>query len=343
MPREATIKAVPLARRSVLALLCLAPRAVRAQAAEWKPTRPINLIVPWAAGGSTDQVTRLVAGELSPALGQTIVIINQPGASGAIGTRSALEAPRDGYTWTSGAVQDLGAYETLGSLKTRITDWNLFLTVANISVLSVAAASPYGTAAQLIAAMRELPNNITVATAGVTSSGHAAMDVVANAAHVTYRNVTYDGGNPAVVATVSGETVATSQVASEQADMIRGKMLRPLGTVSDKPLTIEGYGTIPPLSDTIPGLKAPPNYFGIFVPPGVPPEVIRTLQAIWKDKIADDAALRAYAAAHGALFTPAYGAEAQSLAKPAVQANAWQLFNSGKAHVSPASLGIAPP
>jgi len=82
--------------------------------AEWKPTRPINLIVPWAAGGSTDQITRITATQLEPLLGQTIVIINQAGASGSLGTRSALDAARDGYTWTSGAAQDLGAYETLG-------------------------------------------------------------------------------------------------------------------------------------------------------------------------------------------------------------------------------------
>ena len=74
------------------------------------PARPINLIVPWAAGGATDQVIRLTASELEKTLGQTIVIINQPGASGAIGTKSALDATRDGYTWTGGAVQDLGAY-----------------------------------------------------------------------------------------------------------------------------------------------------------------------------------------------------------------------------------------
>jgi tripartite-type tricarboxylate transporter receptor subunit TctC len=85
-----------------------------AQAQQWKPTRPINLIVPWAAGGSTDQVTRVTAAELEKALGQTIVIVNQPGASGSIGTKSALDAPKDGYTWAAGAAQDLGAYETLG-------------------------------------------------------------------------------------------------------------------------------------------------------------------------------------------------------------------------------------
>ena len=79
--------------------------ALPAAAQNWKPTRPINLIVPWAAGGSTDQVTRVAAAEMEKALGQTIVIVNQPGASGAIGTKSALDAPKDGYTWAAGAAQ----------------------------------------------------------------------------------------------------------------------------------------------------------------------------------------------------------------------------------------------
>ena len=96
---------------------CSPSPPARAQAQNWKPTRPINLIVPWAAGGSTDQITRVTAAELEKVLGQTIVIVNQPGASGSIGTKSAFDAPRDGYTWTAGAAQDLGTYQTLGSLE----------------------------------------------------------------------------------------------------------------------------------------------------------------------------------------------------------------------------------
>ncbi len=315
----------------------------RAQAATWKPSRPINLIVPWAAGGATDQVTRVVASELEAPLNQTIVIVNQPGASGAIGTKSVMDAPHDGYTWTSGAVQDLGTYETLGSVKAGLGDWELFLSVANVSVLSVGANTPYKTAAELVDAMRAKPGSITVATAGVTSAGHAAMDLLANAAHVTYRHVTYDGGNPAVVATVSGETSATAQLAGEEAEMIRGKLLRPLAAMGDEAVTLDGYGVIPALSDTIPGFTAPANYFGIFLPKGVPAEVTATMQAIWRDTIANNPKLKAYAADHGALFAPAYGEAAQKLAFPAVQANAWQLFNSGKAKVSPASVGISAP
>ena len=115
---------------------------------------------------------------MEKSLGQTIVIINQPGASGSIGTRSALEAAKDGYTWTAGAAQDLGAYQTLGSLDTSIKDWNLFLSVANVQVIGVNTKAPYQDAKELMDAMKAQPGKISVATAGVTSSGHMAMEMV---------------------------------------------------------------------------------------------------------------------------------------------------------------------
>lgn len=320
--------------------LLMSPPAL---AADWKPTRPINLIVPWAAGGSTDQITRLVASEMEKPLGQTIVIINQPGASGSIGTRSALEAPKDGYTWTAGAAQDLGAYQTLGSLNSSIADWHLFLSVANVQVIGVGPNTPYQSAKELLDAMKAQPGKISVATAGVTSAGHNAMELIAKVAGVKYRHVTYDGGNPAVVATVAGETEVTTQLAVEEADMIRGKRLRPLATVSNKPLELDGYGTIPPLSDTLPGFSAPTNYFGIFIPKGVPDDVVATVQKIWIETVSRSEALKKYAVSRGALFAPVYGEAAQKAAFPAVQANAWLLFDSGKAKVSPDTVGIPRP
>ena len=325
---------------SVLALVAATPSAL---AQNWKPTRPINLIVPWAAGGSTDQVTRVTAAELEKVLGQTIVVINQPGASGSIGTKSALDAPKDGYTWTAGAAQDLGAYETLGSLKTRINDWHLFLNVANIQVIGVNPKTPYNNPKELLDAMKAKPGQISVATAGVTSAGHNAMEAIAKVTGVKYKHVTYDGGNPAVVATVSGEADVTTQLAVEQADMIRGKRLRPLATVSDKALELEGYGTIPPLAATLPGFTAPANYFGIFLPKGVPDEVVKTLEKAWAETIVKSEALKKYANSRGALFAPLSGDAAQTAVFPAVQANAWLLFDGGKAKVSPDTVGIAKP
>ncbi len=331
-----------LKARSVVLATLLAGVAGGALA-DWKPTRPINLIVPWAAGGSTDQVTRVTATQLEKALGQTIVIVNQPGASGAIGTKSVWDAPRDGYTWTAGAAQDLGAYQTLGTLDAPIKDWNLFLSVANIQVMSVNPKTPYKTAQDLLDAMKKEPGKISVATAGVTSAGHNAMELVSKATGVQYKHVTYDGGNPAVIATVSGETEVTTQLAVEQADMIRGKRLRPLATVSDKPLVLEGYGSIPPLADTIKGFSTPTNYFGIFIPKGVPDEVLQTVQKIWTEQITNNEALKKYAASRGALFAPLSGDAAQKAVFPAVQANAWLLFDTGKAKIKPDTIGIPKP
>ena len=232
---------------------------------------PITIIVPWAAGGSTDQVTRITAAEIEKALGQKVVIVNQPGASGSIGTKNALEAPKDGYTWTAGAAKDLGTYKVLGMLDTTIQDWALFLNVANVSTLSVNPSTPYKTVNELLDAMRAKPGQISVATAGVNSSGHSAIEAIARQANVKYKHVTYDGGNPAVVATVAGETDVTTQLTVEQAEMIRGKRLRPLAVVGDKPVELDGYGTIEPLTKSMPQFKEPANYFGIFIPKSVPP------------------------------------------------------------------------
>ncbi len=333
-------------RRALLkTLIALAVASISSTPAlaQWKPTKPINLIVPWAAGGSTDQVTRVTAAEIEKVLGQKIVVVNQPGASGSIGTKNAFEAPKDGYTWTAGAAQDLGVYQSLGMLNASLKDWHLFLNVANIAVVGVNPSTPYQNINQLIDAMKAKPGEIKVATAGVTSGGHNAMEAISRATGVKYRHVTYDGGNPAVVSTVSGETDLTTQLAVEQAEMIRGKRIRPLATVSDRPLEIEGFGVIEPITKAIPGFKAPANYFGIFVPKGVPAEVTATLEKIWASTIVNNDALKKYAANRGALFAPSAGEAAQTAAFPAVQANAWLLHSGGKTKVSPDTVGIAKP
>ncbi len=228
-------------------------------------------------------------------------MVNQGGASGSIGTRNVLQAPHDGYTWASGAAKDLGTYAVSGMLDTKIADWRLYVHVVNVSVLWVNPNSPYKTPQELVDAMKAKPGQVSVATAGVNSSGHAAIEAFTKALGVTYKHVTYDGGNPAVISTVSGETEVTTQLAVEQANMIRAKRLRPLAVLSDKPLELEGFGTIPPITSTIKGYKPDANYFGIFVPKDVPAHVLATLDMIWKDVIMKSEALKKYATANGAI------------------------------------------
>ena len=324
------------------AALALAGTA-SAQNYPWKPEKPITLIVPWAAGGSTDQVSRVAAAEMEKALGQKIVVVNQGGASGSIGTRNALQAPADGYTWTAGAAKDLGTYVVSGMLDTKITDWRLYLSVINVSVLSVTNNSPYKTPKDVVDAMKAKPGQVSVATAGINSSGHTAIEAFSRALGVTYKHVSYDGGNPAVIATVAGEAEMTTQLAVEQANMIRGKRLRPLAVLSDRPLELEGFGTIPPITTQLSGYKPDANYFGIFIPKNVPAPVLQTVDAIWKDVVMKSEALKKYATTNGAVYAPAYGDEALKVAMPVIQSTAWAIQEGGKAKVSPDTVGIPKP
>lgn len=309
----------------------------------WNPTKPITIIVPWGAGGSTDQVTRVVAAELEEPLGQRVVIVNTPGASGSVGTNEALMAPHDGYTWAAGAAADLGAYPIKDLLDTTLDDWVLYLNVANVSVVAVNKDTPYQTMQDLLDAFEANPGEIPVATAGQLSAGHQAMEAIRKYTGVEYKHVTYDGGNPAVIATVAGEADVTTQLAVESADMVRGGELRPLAVLDDKPLNLEGYGEIPAVTQWIPDYESAPNYFGIWVPADAPPEVIETMGEIWDTDIANSDALKEYAASRGAVFDPAWGSAAVVKAMPFLQIVAWNYYDGGQAVISPDEIGIPRP
>ncbi len=309
-------------------------------AAQWKPTKPINIIVPWAAGGATDQVTRVAAGELEEALGAKIVVINQPGAAGSIGTMNALNAPRDGYTWTAGAPKQLGTYPVLGLANTKLDDFHVFVSVTQVPIVSVNPNSPFQNMQQLLDAMKASPGTITFATAGNTSSGHIAAEAISKATGLKYRHVTYDGGNPAVISTVSGETQVTTQLASEQAEMIKGKRLRPLAVVGNKALEIEGYGTVPPITNWVKGLPSVDTAFGIFIPKGAPAEVAATVEKVWAEKIANSEKLKAYSKGRSVLFSPMAGKAAHDAVWPTIVTDAWIINEAGMAKVSPEKLGI---
>ncbi len=309
----------------------------------WQPKKPVTIIVPWAAGGSTDQVTRVVAGELETPLGQKIVIVNQPGASGSVGTKAVIDAPHDGYTWSAGAASDLGSYKVLGLLDTTIQDWVIFTDVANVSVVAVNKDTPYKTFAELLQAFKDHPGEIPVATAGQLSAGHNAIEAIRKYTGIDYKHVSYDGGNPAVIATVAGETQVTTQLAVEEADMLKGGKLRALAVLDNKPLQLQGYGEIPPVTNWIKDFEPAPNYFGIWVPKDAPKEVIETFGKLWDTAIANSDQLKNYAASRGAVFNPAWGDAAQKQVMPYLSQVAWNYFTGGKAKISPDTIGIPKP
>ncbi|WEJ33611.1 MULTISPECIES: tripartite tricarboxylate transporter substrate-binding protein [unclassified Devosia] len=311
-------------------------------AQEWKPDRPINLIVPWGAGGSTDQVTRVTAPILAEALGVEVVVVNQPGASGAIGTQEVLNAPRDGYTWTANAIANNATYAVTGLLEdTDIDDWHIYLSVANVPVVSVPVDSEFTDFGQLLEAFKTRGNSVTVATAGITSSGGTAIAALSGAADgFDYNMITYDGGGPAAIATAAGEAMVTTQLAVEQTELIRGKRLRALAVLSDQPLLLEGVDPIPPITDWLPDMELAPDYFGIFIPTGVPDEVVATLDKIWAEKVSTAESIKTYAETFGAVFAPSHGAEARALAMPVVILEACDAVGRGEAVKDPSTIGI---
>ncbi|UUP19822.1 Bug family tripartite tricarboxylate transporter substrate binding protein [Nitratireductor thuwali] len=309
--------------------------------AQWKPDKPINIIVPWAAGGSTDQVTRVVAPILEEALDAQIVVVNQPGASGSIGTKAALDAPRDGYTWTANAIANNATYAVTGLIEdTSIEDYRIYLHVANVPVVSVHADSEYQDFGELLEAMRT-GDAVTVGTAGVNSSGGMALAAIKEAAgDINARMVSYDGGNPAAIAAASGEVVATTQLAVEQTEMIRGGRLRPLAVLSDEPLTVEGLDPIPPITEWLPDMHIAADYFGILIPTGAPQEVYDAVDKAWAEHVANSEELQTYARERGAVFDPAYGEEALAKAMPVIRAEACARVERGEAVVDPSEIGI---
>ncbi len=330
-----------LTAAAVLALVAAGAPAM----AEWKPDKPINIIVPWSAGGSTDQVTRVVAPILEEALGTPIVIVNQPGASGSIGTKAALDAPRDGYTWTANAIANNATYSVTGMIEgTSINDYYVMLHVANVPVVSVNADRPYKDFGEFLEAMKT--GDVKIGTAGVNSSGGMAMAAIkeaAGGADLTARMVTYDGGNPAVLAAASGEVDATTQLATEQTEMIKAGKLRSLAVLSDKELVVEGLDPIPPVTQWLPEMPVAPDYFGVFIPVGAPAEVYETVGKAWEEKVMTSAAMQAYASERGAVFDPSVGDAAMAKAMPVVIAEACARVTRGEAVIDPSEIGITCP
>jgi len=331
-----------LKKRLIAGLAAVGLLFVGTVSAEWNPDRPIRIIVPWSAGGSTDQFVRTLAGDLEDALKQKVVVVNQTGGAGAVGTKAALEAEHDGYTWTAGAAKDLGTYIVTGAIDTRLEDWHLFLGLVNYTLLSVNPESKFQSVEDVVAAMKSAPDSVTIATGGINSASGASAEAMKAAVGGDYKMVPYDGGNPAVQSTVSHETEMTTQLVSEQYEMLRAKRLKPLAAFTPNAVAIPGVGTVPSITESIDAKVGPVN-FGIWAPKDVPAEVIETMGKIWETKIKSSERLAAYAESKGLTVNVIWGQAAYDYAFPTTQINAWQIHDGGKSKVSPDTVGIPRP
>jgi tripartite-type tricarboxylate transporter receptor subunit TctC len=326
----------------MLALLAVLAWVGPVTAQEWKPTKTITAIVPWPAGGATDLTVRILASEMEKVLGQRISVVNTAGASGAIGMQNAYDAPRDGYTWTGNADVSVVNYPVLDLMKVTHRDWNQWYALMTPNIIAVTADYPAKDLPDLVRMMKEKPGQVAVASAGVGSSGHTALEVFSSVLGVKARHVPYAGGNPAVVATISGESDVVMQLSMEEADMIRAGKLKPLANMSDKPLNISGYGEVPPITKFFPNFPSIGSHFGLMIAKGAPPEVIAAVSKAF-DAAAKSEALAKFADQKAVFLVNLKGAEADKKMEDVASIVTWTLFDTGSAKISPAQFNISKP
>ena len=268
--------------RKLLAVLLLAPCLALAQA---YPSKPVKLIVPFPAGGTTDLIARLIQAKFQENLGQTLIIENKGGAGGSIGAAEAAKAPPDGYTllmvFDTHAVNHHLYKQAPDPFKTLE---HICLMVTSPSSLVVVTSFAPNNMRDLVAHAKGNPQAVTYATAGPASSNHLAALLFERHAGVRMTHVPYKGGGPMVQALL-GQQVNI-------AFMSTPLILPHIKSGKVKPLAVGGKNRIaqlpdvPTLSETFPGFEQI-SWFGILAPVGAPRDVIarvhrdmlRTLQA----------------------------------------------------------------
>ena len=270
----------------------LAPTTVLAQA--W-PAKPVKLIIPYAAGGPTDILGRVISQPLGEALGQAIVIENRPGVGAIVGAQAVAKAPADGYTLLLGDINlsvNPALYKTL-PYDAKMELAPVSMVAAAPLVLVVNAGSSYGTLADLVAAARKNPGKVTFGSAGAGNTTHLVPELLKASQNIEATHVPYKGAGPAVIDLASGQIdFVISGLSGVQALVAAGK-LRALAITGDKRANV--MPLVPTFAEA--GVPLPEaklgSWWGILVPTGTPPAIIAQLnQAIAKALASPDTKAR---------------------------------------------------
>jgi tripartite-type tricarboxylate transporter receptor subunit TctC len=271
------------------AVLC-APLVSTAQAASDYPNRSIRMIVGFGPGGATDTFTRILAGPLSQALGQTMFVENVAGASGYIGWRTVAAASPDGYTLMM-AENALVIRPGFTDIKPPFDPSTEFEPVAFVATsplaICVANSIPANNMKELAALSHSSAKKLTFASAGVTSVSQLVWDVVREGAKIDAIDVPYRGGGPAMADLIAGHvdiTVPSSQVAKPLVDSNRIKCLAVTGNARSPALP-----NVPTLAEA--GVKHADVdlrfWFSVFGPKGLPADITARLQKGIQTALAD--------------------------------------------------------
>jgi tripartite-type tricarboxylate transporter receptor subunit TctC len=269
--------------RAIAALLSALLVWPAVAAAQTFPTKTIRIIVPYAPGGSTDVVFRLLAPRLSEDFGQSVVVENRPGGSSTIGLDLAAKSPPDGHTWGTPNIT-FGANPSLFKKMPFDSEKDL-LPVSQVSVvtmvLSVHPSVPARSVKQLIALAKARPGALNFGSAGNASANHLATAKFMHMSGINLTHVPYKGGGPAVISLVGGETSMLFATIPSAIQHIQSGRLRALAV--SRAQRNPALPDVPTVAEAgVPGYEAI-EWNGVMVPAGTPPAVIRRIhQAITK-------------------------------------------------------------
>ncbi len=265
-------------RRSVLAGIAALTAAAPLRAfAQNYPERPITLVVPFAAGGSTDILARVVAEHLRQALGQPVIIENRTGASGNIGTATVARAAPDGYTFLFNTMSVHTMNHALFATMPfdGVKDFSPIALLAYVTNTMVVHPSvPAKTVAEFIAYAKQNPGKINYASAGPGSTNHLCAALFEKMAGVEMVHVPYRGGAPAVADTVGGQTQLFFTAGTQSLEHVKAGKLRLLAVTEGKRSAL--LPDIPTVAETLPGYEMA-VWYGAFGPAGMPKDVVAKL------------------------------------------------------------------
>ncbi len=241
------------------------------------PARPVTYVVPFATGGTTDILARLIGQKLGPVLNTTFVVDNRAGAGGGIGSEMVARAAPDGYTIVGGTVSshaiNAALYPKLGYDVIKSFS-PIALIGANPVVLVVGEKSPYKTLKDVLDAARAKPGTITSASAGNGTSQHMTLELLGYKSGTKFIHVPYKGSGPAIQDVIAGQVDMMFDTTVVAGAHIQSGKLRALAVSSAKRL--DTMPDVPTVAETVPGFEVT-SWQGIFAPAGTPHAIVEKL------------------------------------------------------------------